>query len=64
MPSRCKSCGQVIEFLETPLGKKMVVSVETLEKRVYIAGGRAVVGDTWISHMVDCPEAEKWRKKK
>ncbi len=54
-PSRCKSCGAGIVWIETDRGKAMPLSVATIEER---AGFRFA-----LSHFSDCPEAKEWSGK-
>jgi hypothetical protein len=59
----CKSCGAAIQWVKTPVGKAMPLSVASKAKRIVIDDeGIAQVVDTYVSHFADCPNAAQHRK--
>lgn len=70
--STCRSCGAEIVWAYTERGRRMPLSVASLERRFVITGPALDAVDdptvsyveTYVSHFADCPNADKHRKPK
>jgi hypothetical protein len=62
--AKCSSCNADILWGVTDNGKRMPLSVRSLDPNRYsLVGDRIIgVGPTYLSHFADCPNAAKHRK--
>lgn len=63
----CEACGKPMLWVTTVTGKKMPLSVDSAERRYFIArtAGDAPIGlseMTYLSHFADCPDADSFRR--
>lgn len=64
--TKCKACGRKLVFAMGPNGK--YIPLTPVANAYLVAGEEAVPikaqgGQLYISHYVDCPQAEKFRKR-
>lgn len=60
----CRACGAAIEWWITPAGKKMPMTVlRASDRSSSIKEIMKDSGDLRQSHFVDCPEADKFRRR-
>lgn len=64
LPTTCRACHRAIKWFTTPNNRRMPVDLDSLEQRVAIIGGAAVVAPTYVSHFATCPKAEHYRRKR